>query len=232
MWYPIRCKTIDVVLENKDEVMSIVCNERISKVATAAGGLVGGGMIGMGLFLAAPTWGASLALSAIGGLVSALSAGTSLTSFIISQVKANSRLKNVQQFVKFDQQFSNQLNDAVAKYSKALEAYKKGRLRSISGMSMVAGAIGAARGLVEEGSEIALRAAGKVLVVVTVPFDLVQLLYNCYLLYKSSQDETGQSDSNTTIQCFMKQFEASLKGQLYICHLVSCFYQIRFLSCY
>ena len=220
MWYPIRCKTIDVILDNKDEVMSIVRRERISKLVTAAGGIVGGGMIGIGLLLALPTAGASLSLSAVGGVVSGLNAGSSLISFIASKVKTNRCLKKAQQFVKFDQQFSNQVNAAAAKYSKALKAYKEGT--HYSSMRAVAGAVGAARGLVEEDGEIALRTASKVVVAVTVPLDVAQLVYNCYLL------ETGQSDSNNTIQCLIKQFEASLKGQLYICHLVSCFYQIGF----
>ena len=47
MWYLIRCKTIDVILENKDEVMSIVRSGRISQIVTAAGGLVGGSLIGV-----------------------------------------------------------------------------------------------------------------------------------------------------------------------------------------
>ena len=211
MWYLIRCKTIDVILENKDEVMSIVCSGRISQTITAAGGLVGGSLIGIGLLFAIPTAGVSLALSATGGVISTVSAGTSLIPYLASKVTTNNHLKKVQQFVSFDQQFSNQLNAAAAKYSEALETYKGGTL--YSSMRAVAGAVGAARGLVEEGGEIALRAASKVVVAVTVPLDVAQLVYNCYLLYKSSQDETGQSDSNITIRHLIKQFEVSLKGQ-------------------
>ena len=211
MWYLIRCKTIDIILENKDEVMSIVCSGRISQTATAAGGLVGGSLIGIGLLFAIPTAGVSLALSATGGVISTVSAGTSLISYLASKVTTNNRLKKVQQFVRFDQQFSNQLNAAAAQYSEALETYKEGTF--ISGAKAVVGAVSAARGLVEEGGEIALRTASGVLVAVTVPIDVAQFAYNCYLLHKSSQDETGQSDSNTTIQHLIKQFEVSLKGQ-------------------
>ena len=216
MWYPIRCKTINVILENIDEVMRIVRYERIGKVVTAAGGLAGGTMIGIGLIFAIPTMGISLGLSATGAAVSGLSAGSSLISSLASKVKTNNRLKKAQQFVRFDQQFSNQLNAAAVQYSEALETCKEGTF--ISSMKVFAGAISAARILLEEGGEIALRGASKVVVAVTVPLDVAQLVYNCYLLHKSSKDETGQSDSNTTIQCLVKQFEASLKGQLYICH--------------
>ena len=216
MWYPIRCETIDVILENKDEVMSIVRRERKSKLATAAGGIAGGSLIGIGLLFAIPTVGISLAMSAAGGAVSAVSAGSSLISFITSKVKVNNHLKKAQQFVRFDQQFSNQLNAAAVQYSEALETFNEGSF--VSSMRTVVGAISAARILLEEGGEIALRGASKVVVAVTVPLDVAQLVYNCYLLHKSSKDETGQSDSNTTIQCLIKQFEASLKGQLYICH--------------
>ena len=230
MWYPIRCKTIDVILENKDEVMSIVRYERISKLGTAAGGLVGGGMIGIGLLFSVPTWGASLTLTAAGGVVSTVSAGTSLISYLASKVTTNNRLEKAQQFVRFDQQFSYQLNAAAAKYSEALETYKEVTL--YSSMRAVLGAVGAARGLVEEGGEIALRAVSGVLVAVTVPLDIAQFAYNLYLLHKSSNDKTGQSDSNTTIQRLMKQFEVSLKGQ-YIVLSVNCFYQnFRLFSCY
>ena len=215
MWYPIRCKTINVILENKDEVMSIVRHERISKVVTAAGGIVGGGMIGIGLLFAFPTMGVSLTLSAVGGVVGTVSAGTSLISYLTSIVKTNNRLKKAQQFVGFDQQFSNHVNAAAVQYNEALETYKEGTFISSMRVVVGAGAAGAARILVEEGGEIALRAASKVVVVITVPLDVVQFIYNCYLLNKSSQDETGQSDSNTTIQCLIKHFEASLKGQLY-----------------
>ena len=201
MWYPIRCKTINVILENKDEVMSIVRHERISKLVTAAGGLVSGTMIGIGLLFAIPSLGVSLGLSAVGGVVGTLSAGTSLISYFTSIVKTNNLLRKAQQFVRLDQQFSNQLNAAAAKYSKALETYKEG----------------AAWVLFEGG----LQAASTVVVAVTVPLDVTQLVYNCYLLHKSF-------DSNTTIQCLIKQFEAFLKGQLYICHLVSCFHQLGF----
>ena len=218
MWYPIRCKTIDVVLENKDEVMSIVRYERISKLVTAAGGLVGGSMIGIGLLFSVPTMGISMGLTTIGGVVSGISAGSSLISFIASKVTTNNHLKKAQQFVRFDQQFSYQLNAAAAKYSEALETYKEGTF--ISGAKAVVGAVSAARGLVEEGGEIALRTASGVLVAVTVPLDIVQFAYNCYLLHRSSQDETGQFDSNTTIQCLIKQFEASLKGDNN-CHILS-----------
>ena len=215
MWYPIRCKTIDVILKNKDEVMIIVCYERKSKVVTAAGSIVGAGMVGIGLLFAVPTWGASLTLSAAGGVVSGLSAGSSLISYLTSIVKTNNRLKKAQQFVGFDQQFSNQLNAAVVQYNEALETYKEGTFISSMRVVVGAGAAGAAQVLVEEGGEIALRAASGVLVAVTVPIDVAQFVYNCYLLHESSQDETGQSDSNTTIQCLIKHFEASLKGQLY-----------------
>ena len=189
MWYLIRCETIDVILENKDEVMSIVRYERISKVVTAAGGLVGAGMIGIGFLFAFRTMGTSLGLSAVGGVVSTLSAGSSLVSFIASKVTTNNRLKKAQQFVRFDQQFSNQLNAAAAKYSEALETYKEGTLY------------------------IALRVVSGVLVGVSVPLDIAQIADNYYQLRKSSNDKTGQSDSDTTIQCLIKQFETSLKGQ-------------------
>ena len=211
MWYPIRCKTIDVILENKDEVMSIVRRERINNIVMATGGLVGGGMIGIGLLYAAPTWGASLALTAAGGLVSTVSAASTLISCFASKIKANSRLKKAQQFVKFDQQFSNHVNTAAAKYSEALETCKEKTL--YNSMKAFASAIGVAWGLVEKGGEIALQGASTILVAVTVPLDIAQIAYNYYQLHKSSNDETGQSDSNITIQHLIKHFEAFLKGQ-------------------
>ena len=213
MWYPIRCKTIEVLLENKDEVMKIVRYERMGKIGSAAAGIVGGAMIGVGVLFAVPTWGASLGVAAVGGAISGIGAGANLIFFFASKSASNSRLNKAQFFVTFDRQFSNQLNTTAAKYAESLETFKEAKATLYSGVKAVAGAVGAARVIVEEGSELALRTASKVLVVVTIPLDIGVLLYNSYLLHNAAQDETGQTDNNSTIQCLIEQFGDSLKGQ-------------------
>lgn len=210
MWYFIRHKTIEVLLENKGEVMQIVKKERIGKIGASAAGIVGGAMIGVGVLFAVPTFGVSLSAAAAGSAISLVGAGTNLISSIASKKASNKRLKNAQFFVTFDRQFSVQLNTVAAKYAESLETLKKGTF--ISGMKAFTGVIGAVRVVVEEGSELALKAASKVLVAVTIPLDVAVLIYNCHLLHKAAQDETGQTDSNSTIQKLIEQFGDSLKG--------------------
>ena len=211
MWYPIRCMTIEVLLENKDEVMKIVLYERIGKIGASVAGIGGGALIVVGLLFAIPTWGASLNVAAAGGVIGGIGAGTNLISSFASKVASNKRLKNAQFFVTFDRQFSNQLNTIAAKYAESLETFKKGTF--YSGMKAFASVVGAARVVVEEGSEVALKAARSVLVAVTIPIDIGVLIYNVYLLHSAAQDETGQTDSNSTIQKLIEQFGDSLKGQ-------------------
>ncbi|XP_019856616.1 PREDICTED: uncharacterized protein LOC109585108 isoform X2 [Amphimedon queenslandica] len=220
MWYPIRCKTIEVLLENKDEVMKIVSYERIGKIGASVAGIGGGALIGVGLFLAIPTCGISLSLAAIGGVVSGIGAGTNLISSITSIVTSNKRLKNAQFFVTFDRQFSNQLNTIAAKHAESLETFEEGTVycgvKAVASAISAAGVIGAARVVIEEGSELALKAAGSSLVAVTIPLDLWVLIYNSYLLHNAAQDETGQTDSNSTIKKLIEQFGDSLKGFFHV----------------
>ena len=211
MWYPIRCKTIEVLLENQGEVMNIVLYERIGKIGASVAGIGGGALIGVGLLFAVPTVGISLSFAAAGGVLSAIGAGTNLISFFASKGTSNKLLKKAQFFVTFDRQFSSQLNTIAAKYAKSLETFKEGTF--YSGLKAVASAVGVARVVVEEGSEVALKAAGSVLVAVTVPLDIGVLIYNVYLLHNAAQDKTGQTDSNSTIQKLIEQFGDSLKGQ-------------------
>ena len=212
MWYPIRCKTIEVLLENKDEVMKIVRYERMSRIGSAAAGIVGGAMIGLGLLFAPPTLGTSLNVAAAGGVIGGMSAGTSLISSFASKVATNNRLKSAQFFVTFDRQFSNQLNTVAAKYAKSLETFKKGTFYSgVTGEKAFASAVGAA--------------ASK-LAIVTIPLDIVVLIYNFYLLLNAAQDETGQTDIKSTFERLIEQFGDSLKGQsfiYFICHFY-CFH--------
>uniref|UniRef100_A0A1X7TGQ1 Caspase family p20 domain-containing protein n=1 Tax=Amphimedon queenslandica TaxID=400682 RepID=A0A1X7TGQ1_AMPQE len=193
MWYSVRCKTIEVLLENKDEVMKIVRYERISKIGSSAAGIIGGTMIGVGLLFAFPTYGLSLNVAAIGGVVSGIGAGTNLISSIASKVASNKRLKNAQFFVTFDRQFSNQLNTVVAKYAESLETIQGGTFYS----------------------EVKAFTSS-LLVAVTISLDVSVLIHNSYQLHKAAQDETGQADSNSTIQKLIEQFGDSLKGFFHV----------------
>lgn len=38
LWFPIRSKTIDVLLENKDEIRTLLHKERIARIATSVTG--------------------------------------------------------------------------------------------------------------------------------------------------------------------------------------------------
>ena len=214
MWYPVRCQTIDELLKKKDEVVTFVKRKRMANVASSTVGIIGAGMATVGLFFAIPTFGTSLSISAIGGGVGLFGSGGGLIASAAFKHFCNNSLKEAQLFVKFDQQLSQQLNAAAAKYAEALESYHKRAI--VSGATIIARVLSAVKvgNMVSDGSEIVLKTAGQifgaVIAAVTVPVDAVVLVQNCYQL--AVQDETGQNDQNSTIQCLIKQFQDSLKG--------------------
>ena len=216
MWYPIRCKTIEELLEKKDHVMTLVKRERIGNVVSSTVGLIGAGAVAIGMLFAIPTFGTSLSLSAIGGGVGIAGAGGGLASSYLSKKMNNSHLAEAQSYVTLDQQFSKQLNAATARYAEALESWKKNAV--LCGASIAARLLNAARlgNMLSDGGEIVARISARVvgvtLMAVTVPFDIGVIAYNCSRLRKASKNTTGLTDDNQTIQCLLNQFKDSLKG--------------------
>lgn len=216
MWYPIRLKTIEELLEKKDHVMTLVKRERIGNVLSSTVGLIGAGAVAIGVLFAIPTAGTSLSLSAIGGGVGIAGAGGGLVSSFILKRMNNSHLEEAQSYVILDQQFSKQLNAATARYAEALESWKQNAV--LHGASIAARLLNVARlgNILSDGGEIVARVSARVvgttLMAVTVPFDVYVIAYNCSRLLKASKDTTGQTDDNQTIQCLLNQFKDSLKG--------------------
>uniref|UniRef100_A0A1X7SVW1 Caspase family p20 domain-containing protein n=1 Tax=Amphimedon queenslandica TaxID=400682 RepID=A0A1X7SVW1_AMPQE len=175
LWYPIRTETVDVILKNKDEVMSIVRNERIARIATSAAGLVvGGGFVITGIALAPFTFGASIGVSVAGGAVGTLASAGGIGAFMLSKLLANNRLKKAQEHIVLDQQLSLTINNVVQLHEKEVRVTS---LSQIAGETAAGGAMGFADagriGAVPagaaiaaedtaEGAALALRTGGRV----------------------------------------------------------------------
>ena len=204
LWYPIRTETVDLILKNKDEVMSIVRNERITRIAASAAGIVtGGGLVATGIVLAPFTFGASIGVSIAGGAVGALTSAGGIGAFIASKVLANKRLKYAQEHIIVDQQLSLTINKVVQMHEKEVHA------KFLSQMAGVA-ATGGAMGIADAG-----RIAGRtntISLAVTVPIDVAFIAYHSYKIHKANRDRTGRTDNNKVIQWLISQAEEMLKG--------------------
>ena len=235
MWYPIRCRTISVLSDNKEAVLSIVRHERIARIAASSASIVlGGGMVVAGLALLPFTFGASIGLSVAGGVVGATASLGGIGAFIASKILSNKRLKSAQEHISLDQQLSTSINNIAVKYN---EAMKKCAESAIDGGELVGNvAAGGAQSLASlgrvgmgiaigiesaaEAGAIALRTGARTLGVVlagaslavTVPIDLGFIVYHSYHIHKSSKDKTGKADSNKVVQWLIKQTEDMLKG--------------------
>ena len=237
MWYPIRCKTINVLSDSKDAVLSIVRNERIGRIAASSASVVlGGGMVVAGIALIPFTLGGSLVLSVAGGVVSAAAALGGISAFIASKIMSNEHLKSAQEHISLDQQLSESINAVVKKYEDAVIKCNKSALErgELAGNVVAGGAhgiadlgrvgVGIAIGVeaAAEAGAVALRtgarAVGVVLagvsLAVTVPIDLGFIAYHSYQIHQSSKDKTGRADNNKVVQWFIKQIEDMLKGTL------------------
>ena len=230
LWYPIRTETVDVILKNKDEVMAIVRNERIARIAaSAAGAAIGGSLAITGIALAPFTFGASIGVFIAGGAVGALSSAGGIGAFIVSKVLANKRLQYAQEHIIVDQQLSLTINKVVQMHEKEVHAKF---LSQMAGVAAAGGAMGiadagrigagvaiAAEGTVE-GAAFTLRTGGRIAgmvlagvsLAVTVPIDVAYITYRSYLIHKSNKGKTGKTDNNKVIQWLISQAEEMLKG--------------------
>ncbi|XP_019859962.1 PREDICTED: uncharacterized protein LOC109588224 [Amphimedon queenslandica] len=233
MWYPIRCKTISVLSDNKEAVLSIVRHERIARIAASSASIVlGGGMVVAGLALLPFTFGVSIGLSVAGGVVGATASLGGIGAFIASKILSNKRLKLAQEHISLDQQLSISINNVAAKYNEAMKKCVESALDGgeLAGNVAAGGAGLASLGRVGMGiaigiesaaevGAIALRTGARTLGVVlagaslavTVPIDLGFIVYHSYHIHKSSKDKTGKADSNKVVQWLIKQTEDMLK---------------------
>ncbi|XP_019862994.1 PREDICTED: uncharacterized protein LOC109591788 [Amphimedon queenslandica] len=234
LWYPIRTETVDVILKNKDEVMSIVRNERLARIATSvAGAVIGGSLTITGIALAPFTFGASIGVSVAGGAVGALASAGGIGAFIVSKVLANKRLKYAQEHIVFDQQLSLTINEVAKKHEKEVHANKytspysqfagfaaAGSAMGIADASRIGAGVAIATEGAVEGAALALRTGGRVAgmvlagvsLAVTVPLDVGFIAYHSYNIHKSNKDKSGRADNNKVIKWLISQAEEMLKG--------------------
>ena len=233
LWYSIRSETVDVILRNKDEVMSIVRNERIARIAASSAGVVlGGGLVVLGLCLAPFTFGASIGVTVAGGIAGGLASAGGIGALIASKVSTNKRLKDAQEHINLDQQLSLTINEVAKKHQEIVQQHVNAvSFSEISGKIAAGGAMGVAdvgragiaiatEGVVEGGSLIVRvggRAIGMVFagvsLAVTVPLDIGFIAYHSYHIHKANKDNTGKTDNNQSIQWLIAQAEEMLKGK-------------------
>ena len=233
IWRPIRRKTIDLLELHKDEVLKIVRDVRISKIAGSATSLVVGGSLTIaGLILIPFTFGASVGLTVAGAVVGAAGTATTFGSSIVSRKMFNNRVKKAQEHINLDQQMSEHVNKRGSEYNEALK--KAGIvIKSIQGAAAVGGRLsaGVAKGIagsVEAGIEaggtalriggagvrvvaIAGGAVGGVVLAVTLPLDIYQIGKNSYELATSG--ERGESENDPTFVWYTEQIK-KLKEEL------------------
>ena len=233
IWRPIRRKTIDLLEQHKDEVLKIVRDRRIAKIAGSATSLVVGGSLAIaGLVLIPFTFGASIALTLAGAGVGAAGTATSVGASIVTKVMSNSRIKKAREHIKLDQQMSERVNKGGSDYNEAIK--KAGIVtESIQGLAGVGGrlGVGVTKGIakgVEAGIEaggtvlriggagvrvvaIAGGAVGGVALLVTAPLDIYQIGRNSYDLATSG--EHGENESDPTFVWYTEHIK-KLKDEL------------------
>ena len=216
IWRPIRSKTIDLLEQHKNEVLKIVRDVRIAKIAGSATSLVvGGGLAIAGLVLIPFTFGGSIGLTVAGAAVGAVGSSTTFGASIASRVMSDNRVKKAREHINLDQQMSEHVKKKGSEYNKALK--KAGILaESIHGVAGVGGrlSVGVAKGIakgVEAGIEasgtvlrvggagvrvmaIAGGAVGGVALLVTGPLDIYQIGRKGYDLATSGEHGENESD--------------------------------------
>lgn len=233
MWYPIRCKTINVLSDSKDAVLTTVHSERIGRIAASSAGVAGGGLVIAGLALIPFTLGGSIFLSVVGSAVGGAAALGGIGAFAASAISTNKHLKSAQEHISLDQQLSQSINVIAKKYNDAVIKCNESALErgELAGNIVAGGAHGLANlgrvgvGIafgVEAAAEVGAvalrtgaRAVGVVLagasLAVTVPIDLGFIIYHSYQIHQSSKDKTGKADRNKAVQWFIKRIEDMLK---------------------
>ena len=228
--------------ESKKEVMSIVLKESEARLGVAVSGMVlGGGLVITGIALAPFTFGGSIAISALGGVVGAATAGTGISALIASKVLNKKTLKKAQQHINLDQQISLMINEEASKYNQMMtsavshvqepSAVSHVPQSSAIGLQGVAAtARGATAGIVfgvegaVETTAVALRTTGQIAgmalagasLAVTIPIDIGFIAYHSYNIHKAKNDPTGKTASNEAVKILYDTIETLLKG-MYTC---------------
>ena len=216
-----------MVEQYRDEVLKIVRDVRIAKIAGASTSLVVGGSLTIVGFVLIPfTFGGSIGLTLAGAGVGAVGTATTIGASITSKVMSNNRVKKAQEHIKLDQQMSEHVNMRGSDYN---EAIKNASIAtdSIHGVVGVGGrlGVGVTKGIaggieagVQAGSaavragSVGLRTAaiaggvlGGLALIVTAPLDIYQISRNSYELATSGKHSKNESD--LTCKWYMEQIK-------------------------
>ena len=241
IWCPIRRQTIELLTNQKDEILKIVRDVRIAKIAGSATSLVAGGALTItGLALIPFTFGASIGLTLAGAGVGALGTATSFGAAIVSKVMKSSRLKEANEQIKLDQQLTSNVNDIANEYNRAYESAQSKEKAKMKKTDIAHGTLGigsrASIGVFKSGAAaveigltsgrviarvgtVGLRAAaiaggvvGGVALLVTTPLDIYQIASNGYDLAKSGKN--GENDKDLTCKWYMDKIK-EMKRELH-----------------
>ena len=227
--------------EGRGEIMSVVRKARIA--TTVSGIVVSSGLIITGIALIPFTFGGSIAISALGGVVGAGTAAGG--AFIASKAVKKKKFKKAQQHINLDQQISLMINEEALKYNQMTTsavshvpqstAASHAHIPESSAIGLQGAAAtvrGAAAGfaIVEGTSETigtALRTTGPVAgmalagasLAVTIPIDIGSVIHHSYNKQKVKNDPTGRTASNEAVKMLNNTIETLLKGTVYMCYI-------------
>ena len=212
--------------------MEIVHKERAARLATTVSGMVASsGLVITGIALAPITFGGSLAISALGGVVGVAMAGAGIGASIVTKVRNNKRLKKAQEHIHLDQQISLMINEDAYKYNKTMPQHRSHVPKSAATSALQGGAAigrGAGAGIAiglegtVEAVAAAFRTTGRVAgmalagasLAVTIPIDIGMIAYHSYKIHQSKNDPTGKNASSEAVKILYNQIETLFKGRI------------------
>ena len=111
MWIPMRRDSIEALNEKKEKVIEVTRKSRISRIAGASAGIVGGVVSIVGFGLIPVTLGGSLVIAGVGGGIALLGGLTSLGATLADLIISNRELKNAQELLTIDKQLCQVINN-------------------------------------------------------------------------------------------------------------------------
>lgn len=233
LWYPVRCETINTIIKVKDEIMSVVRNERIAKIIISTVSLlVGVGVGAAGIALSPLTAGTSavaglaIGISIAGGVTGVTASVGSIGASQISKKLSNKKLEKAQEHISLDQQLSfsiNSIDVKIRESEKNLASLAAVGVQSIGNVSRfglgVTTSIESAANIGASVARTATRTTGLVLgavsLAVTVPIDIGFIVHHSIQIHKANTDRTGKTDSNPVIRWLSNETGELLKGMVY-----------------
>ena len=210
--------------------MLIVRKEREARLGTTVSGMVvSSGLVITGIALVPFTFGASIAMTVLGGAVGAAAAAGNIAAIFVAKALNNKRLKKAQQHICLDQQISLIINEDAHKYNQIMTSAPSHKSEFSAFGFQGAAALGirgagasiaiGVEGAVETAA-LAVRTTGPVAgmalagasLAVTIPIDIGLIIYHSYHIHKAKSDPTGKKESNKAVKTLYNQIETLLKG--------------------